>query len=135
MPLTKIILSYVLTAAVFFAIDMLWLGLIAKGFYNKHLASFLSPNVNWFAAIIFYLVFIAGILVFVVFPAHEKGSLSHAALYGALFGIVTYATYDLTNMATLRNWPLTIVVVDIAWGAILTALVSISGWYILKFLS
>lgn len=131
----KLILSYVLTSLVFFAVDMLWLGVLAKDFYRKHLGGFLSDQVNWKAAIIFYLLFIVGIFVFVILPAIDKGSLLRAIGLGAFFGIVTYATYDLTNLATLKNWPLVIVIVDIAWGAILTAIVSAAGYGIVKWLN
>jgi uncharacterized membrane protein len=131
----KLILSYFLTALVFFAVDMLWLGLIAKDFYRKHLGGFLSDRVNWTAAIIFYLIFIVGIFVFVILPAVEKSSLLKAIGLGAFFGVITYATYDLTNLATLKNWPLTIVIVDMAWGAVLTAIVSAAGYGIVKWLN
>ena len=131
----KLILSYVLTSLVFFAVDMLWLGVLAKDFYRKHLGGFLSDQVNWKAAIIFYLLFIVGIFVFVILPAIDKGSLLRAIGLGAFFGIITYATYDLTNLATLKNWPLVIVIVDIAWGAILTAIVSAAGYGIVKWLN
>ncbi|HEY9118062.1 MAG TPA: DUF2177 family protein [Roseivirga sp.] len=126
----KIIYAYLLTAIVFFAIDLLWLGLIAKGLYNRYLGSFLAEQVNWTAAIIFYLLFIIGIFIFVILPAIDQQSYMKALIYGALFGFFTYATYDLTNLATLKNWPLQIVFIDIIWGSFLTASVSISGYYI-----
>ncbi len=131
----KLILSYFLTALVFFAVDMVWLGFLAKGFYRKHLGGFLSDQVNWTAAIVFYFLFIVGIFVFVILPAIEKGSLLRAIGLGAFFGIITYATYDLTNLATLKNWPILIVMVDIAWGAVLTAIVSAAGYGIVKWLN
>jgi uncharacterized membrane protein len=131
----KLILSYVLTTLVFFAVDMVWLGFLAKGFYRKHLGGFLSDQVNWTAAIVFYLLFIVGIFVFVILPSIEKGSLLRAIGLGAFFGIITYATYDLTNLATLKNWPTIIVMVDIAWGAVLTAIVSAAGYGIVKWLN
>jgi uncharacterized membrane protein len=131
----KLILSYFLTALVFFAVDMLWLGFLAKDFYRKHLGGFLSDQVNWTAAIVFYLLFIVGIFVFVILPTIDKGSLLQAIWLGAFFGIITYATYDLTNLATLKNWPLLIVMVDIAWGAVLTAIVSAAGYGIVKWLN
>lgn len=131
----KLFLSYFLTSLVFFAVDMLWLGLLAKDFYRKHLGGFLSDRVNWTAAIIFYLIFIVGIFVFVILPAVEKSSLLKAIGLGAFFGFITYATYDLTNLATLKNWPLTIVIVDMAWGAVLTAIVSAAGYGIVKWLN
>ena len=135
MPFAKLILSYFLTTLVFFAIDMVWLGFIAKGLYRKYLSGFLSDTVNWTAAIIFYLIFIVGIFFFAILPAHENNSLSKAIINGALFGLFTYATYDLTNLATMKNWPLTIVFVDIAWGMLLTALVSTASFFIAKWVS
>ena len=95
----------------------------------------LAEQVNWTAAGIFYLLFIVGIFVFAIMPAVEKESFRHALIYGALFGFFTYATYDLTNLATLKDWPLKIVLIDILWGAVLTASVSISGFFIMRWLS
>ena len=126
---------YILTVPVFFVIDMLWLGFIAKGFYREKLAAFLSPTVNWHAAIIFYLLFIVGIIFFAVAPARAKDSLFITAMYGALFGFFTYATYDLTNLATLKNWPLSVVVVDILWGAVLCSVVASVSFLISKWIS
>ncbi len=132
MTFYKLIISYLLTTLVFFAVDMAWLGFIAKGLYKKYLGGFLSDQVNWTAAIIFYLLFIVGIFYFAILPAVEKNSVVKAIINGALFGIFTYATYDLTNLATLKGWPLPIVFIDIAWGALLTGLVSTAGFYIVK---
>ena len=115
---------YFITLAVFFLIDMIWLGAVAKGFYGRHLGSLMSPKVNWGAAIIFYLLFIVGLLVFVIRPALLDGAPLNALLYGALFGLISYATYDLTNLATLKNWPLIVTVIDLIWGTVLGAVVS-----------
>jgi uncharacterized membrane protein len=125
---------YALTVPVFFIIDLIWLGVIARGFYQKNLKYILSPNVNWTAAIIFYLMYIAGILIFAVLPGVAKDSVRHAALWGALFGFFTYATYDLTNLALLKDWPLNIVVVDILWGVVLCTVVATLSFYIAKWL-
>ena len=125
---------YALTVPVFFAIDMVWLGYVARGFYRENLARFLSPNVNWTAASIFYLLYIAGILIFAVAPALERNSLLQAALLGGLFGFFTYATYDLTNLATLEAWPVKVVIVDIAWGAFLCASVAATSFLIGRWL-
>ena len=125
---------YLLTVPVFFIIDLVWLGVVAKGFYQKNLKYILSPNVNWTAAIIFYLMYIAGILIFAVLPGVAKDSVRHAALWGALFGFFTYATYDLTNLALLKDWPLNIVVVDILWGVVLCTVVATLSFYIGKWL-
>ncbi len=112
---------YVISFVVFFAIDLLWLGLIAKNLYRNQIGHLLKANVNWTAAIIFYLVFIAGLVLFVLMPAVEKGNLWRAVLFGALFGFITYATYDLTNLATLKDWPIQVTFIDLAWGTFLGA--------------
>ena len=135
MPFFKLIISYLLTTVVFFAVDMTWLGFIAKDLYKKYLGNFLSDKVNWPAAIIFYLLFIIGIFYFAILPAVEKNSLTKAIIAGALFGFFTYATYDLTNLATLKNWPLPIVFIDIIWGSVLTGIVSTAGYYIVKWVA
>ena len=132
---SKLIFGYLLTTVVFFAIDLLWLGLVAKGLYTKYLGNFLSDHVNWTAAIIFYLLFIVGIFIFAILPALDKDSLSNAIVMGTLFGFFTYATYDLTNLATLKDWPLPIVFIDIAWGSVLTATVSAAGYTIMRWIS
>ncbi len=135
MPFFKLIISYLLTAIVFFAVDMAWLGIIAKDLYKKYLSNFLSDKVNWPAAIIFYLLFIIGIFYFAILPAVEKNAVAKAIIAGALFGFFTYATYDLTNLATLKNWPLSIVFIDIIWGSVLTGIVSTAGFYIVKWVA
>lgn len=121
---------YFIALPVFFAIDMVWLGLVAKNFYSKHIGFLMTPNVNWLAAIIFYLLFIAGAVVFVITPALDQKSLMHALLYGALFGLITYATYDLTNLATIKDWPLLVTVIDLIWGMALSAFVSTVSYLI-----
>lgn len=115
---------------VFFVIDMLWLVLIAKNFYQKQIGFLMNPDTNWVAAIIFYLLFITGLIIFVISPAMEKHSWLHALLFGALFGLITYATYDLTNLATIKDWPLLVTIVDLIWGAVLAASVSVITYLI-----
>jgi uncharacterized membrane protein len=124
MSIKNTVLLYLLTLAIFFLIDMIWLGLVAKNFYRRQLGDMLSPKVNWAAAMLFYLLFIAGLLLFVIAPALAQGSVSQALWRGALFGLIAYATYDLTNLATLKNWPLLVTVIDLAWGAVLGGTVS-----------
>ena len=119
---------YLSTLVVFFLIDMLWLGLVARGFYRRYLGFLLSPKPNWAAAIVFYLLFVAGLLFFAVGPALRADSLSRALLSGALYGLLTYATYDLTNLATIKDWPLAITVVDMVWGVILATSVACAGF-------
>ena len=121
---------YLIALPVFFAIDMVWLGLVAKNFYKSQIGFLMKPDINWTAAIIFYLLFIVGLVLFVIMPAVEKGSWMYALLFGALFGLITYATYDLTNLATLKDWPVLVTIVDLAWGATLGALVSVITYFI-----
>jgi len=124
MTLKNTVLLYLVTLAIFFLIDMVWLGLVAKNFYRSQLGEMLSPKVNWVAAILFYLLFIAGLQLFVITPALQSGGALAALWRGALFGLIAYATYDLTNLATLKDWPLLVTVVDLAWGALLGGAVS-----------
>lgn len=121
---------YLIALPVFFSIDMLWLGFIAKNFYAKQIGFLMKSNINWTAAILFYLLFIVGLVVFVIAPALEKGSWLQALLFGALFGVISYATYDLTNLATLKDWPLLVTVVDMVWGATLGAMVCTITYFI-----
>ncbi len=121
---------YLIALPVFFAIDMTWLGFVAKNFYRGQIGFLMKSNINWTAAIAFYLLFIVGLVVFVISPALEKSSWTHALLFGALFGLITYASYDLTNLATLKDWPLLVTVVDLAWGAVLAASVSTATYFI-----
>jgi uncharacterized membrane protein len=115
---------------VFFVIDMMWLVLVAKKFYQEQIGFLMKPDVNWPAAIIFYFLFIAGLVIFVISPAVEKHSWVHALLFGALFGLITYATYDLTNLATLKDWPLLVTVVDLIWGTVLASSISLITYLI-----
>ena len=125
---------YLASLVVFFAVDMLWLGLVASSFYKKHLGYLMAPTINWYAAIIFYLLFILGILVFVVLPGIKENSLTNTILRALLFGLITYATYDLTNLATIKDWPLTVTLVDLVWGMVLSTIVSVAGFFVAKWL-
>jgi len=124
MGISQLLELYAISVPVFFLIDFLWLGLIAKPFYDRHLGYILRGQVLWGAAILFYLFFLIGLVVFVIAPAVESASLSRAILLGLFFGFITYQTYELTNYALVRDWPLIVVVVDIAWGMVLSSLVS-----------
>ena len=108
----------------FVVLDLLWLGVVARSFYQEQMGQLMRANVNWAAAIAFYLVFILGIIVLAVWPAMERQSLRHACILGALFGLVTYAAYDLTNLATLEGFPLRVALVDMTWGTVLCAGIS-----------
>ncbi len=117
---------YFTALVIFFGCDMIWLGLVAKDFYASQIGFLMRPDINWTAAILFYLLFIGGLVTFVISPAVEDSSVLKAAALGALFGFITYATYDLTNLATLKDWPLLVSIVDLAWGSVLGAVVSAS---------
>jgi uncharacterized membrane protein len=121
---------FLIALPVFFAIDMVWLAVVAKNFYQQQIGFLMKPNINWVAAIVFYLLFITGLVVFVISPAVMKHSWFHALLFGALFGLITYATYDLTNLATMKDWPILVTVIDLIWGAVLAASVSVITYFI-----
>jgi len=121
---------FLIALPVFFAIDMVWLVVVAKKFYSRQIGSLMKPDINWYAAIIFYLLFIVGLVTFVISPSIEKHSWIHALIFGALFGLITYATYDLTNLATMKDWPFLVTVVDLVWGMAVSASVSVITYYI-----
>lgn len=124
MTILNLMKLYLITVPIFFAIDMVWITSMNSRFYAKYLGDLLTQKINWPAAIIFYLIYIVAILVFAVLPSLKSESLQTAILLGMFFGFVAYATYDLTNLATLRNWPLNVTLVDMAWGSVLTGSVA-----------
>ena len=119
---------YAVAFTSFLLIDLLWLGVVARPFYRAELGHLMRADVNWVAAVGFYLVFVLGIVVLVVWPAIERQSLGRALLLGSLFGVVTYAAYDLTNLATLKSFPALVAAVDMTWGCILTGAVAAVGY-------
>ena len=129
----KEIYLYLLTVPVFFGIDMLWILLVARKFYTDNIGSLMKPMPNWPAAIIFYLIYIAGIIYLVVLPNADKG-VTRVLVAGAVFGLIAYATYDLTNYSTLKNWPLNVTIVDMIWGGVITGVVSVISFYIYNLL-
>jgi uncharacterized membrane protein len=122
------LIGYVAALAAMVVADMIWLGVMVDRLYRPTLGDVLAGSVNLPAAIAFYLIFPVGLTIFAVMPGLRSGSASTAALYGALFGFFTYATYDLTSQATLRNWTTQLTVIDIAWGVVLGALASTAGY-------
>jgi uncharacterized membrane protein len=123
MNLGMFLTLYFVSVPIFFLIDMVWLGLLAKDLYQNKLGHLLGP-VQWGPAILFYLLFLIGLTFFATYPAAQSGSIKMAALYGGLFGFFTYLTYDLTNLATLKDWPTAVVVPDILWGTFIGAVVA-----------
>jgi uncharacterized membrane protein len=127
---------YLLTLFIFLGIDSFWLGLIAPRFYRSQIGHLMGETANLPVAGVFYLLFVAALMYFVVEPALSGGEMRNIILRGALFGLVTYATYDLTNFATLRDWPVLVTVVDMVWGTVLTATTSaVSVWVGRRFLA
>jgi uncharacterized membrane protein len=121
---------YAIAFAVFLGVDAAWLVLIAKNFYTKYIGYLMAKNPNLWSALIFYLIFIAGLVFFVITPALDKKMWTQALLAGMFFGLVTYATYDLTNLATVRDWPLIVTIVDLIWGMFVSATVSVITYFI-----
>jgi uncharacterized membrane protein len=135
MGFSKTLILYFSTLAVFFAIDLIWLLLMNSRFYKIQLAGLMSNKVNWLPAVLFYLLFVVGVLLLVVLPAVDRDSWIRAMLLGGLLGMIAYSTYDLSNLATIKNWPVVVTLVDIVWGTILSAIVATISFYIAKALS
>jgi len=126
---------YFIALGVFLVIDMVWLLFIAKNTYSKHLGYLMAPTPNLGAALLFYVIFIMGLLFFVINPALAKESWQYALLAGMFFGLVTYSTYDLTNMATIKDWPTFITVIDLIWGSAVSGTTAIISYFLIKLLS
>lgn len=125
---------YCVTLVAFLLLDFIWLARVARDFYAGQIGTLLLDQPRLGVAAGFYCLYVVGIVVFAVMPALKGNSPSTALLFGALFGLIAYATYDLTNYATLKEWPLLVVVVDIAWGAVLTAVSALAGFHGSRFL-
>ena len=123
---------YLVALGVFLAMDMTWLLVIAKDLYARHLGYLMSKTPNLVAAGIFYLLYVAGLVVFVLEPAIKNNSLVEALWRGALFGLIAYATYDLTNLATIKDWPLLITIIDLIWGAVLSGSVAVVSYWLMR---
>lgn len=130
----KWLLYYGITLAVFMVIDLIWLGFIAKDLYSKYLGYLMADNVNWLAAVIFYLIFIGGVCYFVLYPSLMDQNITNLVIRAALFGFMTYATYDLTNLATIKDWPINITIIDLIWGTTLSTSVSVISYFIINLL-
>lgn len=128
----EVLVKLLVAGGVMGVLDFLWLGFVAKKVYYAEMGKLLLEKPNMVAALIFYVIYVVGVVVFVVTPALEKGSLTYAALYGAFFGFVAYATYDLTNLAVLKDYSTKIAVIDMIWGAVLTAVVAVATTFVVK---
>lgn len=123
---------FLIAIIIFLILDFMWLGLVAKRLYQNEIGKLLKPKFNFMAAFIFYIIFIIALTIFVIIPAINNNSLKEVILLGALFGLVTYATYDLTNFATLEGFTIKIVIIDLLWGTTLGTLTSTLTYLIYK---
>jgi uncharacterized membrane protein len=128
----KYFIAYISTTVIFLVIDALWLGLVAKNFYAEQLGDLMAKNIKFHIAAVFYLVYTIGIVVFAIAPALDADRILLAIGYGALFGFLAYGTYDFTNMATIRDWPTLVSVVDIIWGTCITSVSATLGYLITR---
>lgn len=124
----KYFVAYAATASIFLLIDLVWLGFAAKEFYRSNIGTLMADEINIAPAVTFYLLYIIAIVIFAISPALESGSWHTSLIMGALFGFFAYATYDMTNLAILRDWPISVAAVDIAWGTFLTGLSATAGF-------
>jgi uncharacterized membrane protein len=124
----KYLAVYAAALVTFLIIDGIWLGLVARSFYVQQIGHLLRPSPNFGVAGLFYLFYVVGVVVFAVLPAMAQQSWVTAVVLGALLGFIAYGTYDLTNLATLAGWPVLVSVVDMIWGAVLTATVALAGY-------
>lgn len=124
--------SYLITLITFLGIDSIWLTQVAPKFYQSQIGALMKKSPNLIAAFIFYLLFVMGLLYFVILPNMETKNISKIIISGALFGLITYATYDLTNLAVTKDWPVLVTIVDMIWGTLLTALVSLVSYLLIQ---
>jgi len=122
----KLLLPYLAVVATMIALDVLWIGVVARPMYARGIGHLMAEQPNFVAAIAFYLLYAIGLMAFVVLP-RASGDWRMAAAWGAAFGFMAYMTYDLTNLATLRDWPLALSFVDVAWGCVATGLAAAAG--------
>jgi len=127
--------AYAIALTTFLALDLLWLGVVARGFYASQLGGLMRDNINYAVAGGFYLAYVAGVVFFATAPALAEGSWQKAALNGFLLGLLAYGTYDMTNIATIRNWPVAMSLVDMGWGGLVTSLVALSSFHLTRALS
>jgi len=130
--MSRTLIAYVATLVVLGVVDFIWLGFIAKDLYKRGIGHLMAVKPNLAAAVVFYPLFVVGLMIFAVDPALDAGAWQQAALYGALFGFFCYATYDLTNLATLRNWPVGLAVIDVVWGTFVSAVATTAGFFIAR---
>jgi len=126
------IIAYAATLITFLAVDAVWLGLVAKRFYAEQMGSLMRPDILFMPAAVFYLIFALGVVVLAIRPGQPELSLLSVAALGALTGFMAYGTYNFTNIATIKGWPISMSVVDLTWGTILTAVSAAAGAIVVR---
>lgn len=134
LALITYVVAYIATAVIFLGLDALWLGVVARPAYRRWIGHLMADDIDMMAAFWFYLAYVVGLVIFAVSPALRDGAWTTAVIYGALFGFFAYGTYEMSNFATLRNWPIRMVVVDLAWGTTLSAVSAFAGYTITRYL-
>ncbi|NCU38284.1 DUF2177 family protein [Candidatus Saccharibacteria bacterium] len=127
-----ILLKLLVAGGIMGVLDFLWLGFIAKKLYATEIGAIMLDKPNMLAALVFYVIYVVGVVVFVINPALAKDSLAHAAGYGALFGLVAYATYDLTSLAVIKGFNVKIVAIDLVWGMLITSVVCAGTFWVIQ---
>jgi uncharacterized membrane protein len=133
--MSRYVAAYFAALATLAILDFLWLGFLAKGFIQAQIGPLLLDRPQWTPAVLFYVLYIVGVLIFAVAPGLETGSWTRALMFGALFGFFAYATYDFTNLATLKGWTVPLLVVDVAWGTFVTAAAALAGFHAARLLA
>lgn len=126
---------FLITFFIFLVIELIWLSVLAKDFYQRELGYIMSSKPNLMATVVFAILFVLGMVFFVIYPAIEGNSWTYSLLVGMFYGIITYSTYTLTNLATLKDWPLKVSIIDLVWGSLLGGIVSTISFFILNLLS
>lgn len=129
MSFTKLLGLYAICTAVFFAVDLVWLSTATKRIYQPYLGSLLTSEPKLGVAAVFYLLYVVGVVALAVIPGLREGALVGALWRGALFGLLAYATYDLTNLATIEGWAWQVSAIDLVWGTTVTSIVSVAGYF------
>jgi len=135
MSIFTLLRNFFISFIIFLIVDMIWLIFIGKKMYQKQLGYLMAPSVNLLPAFLFYIIFVIGLMFFVIYPSIKQNNFLYAILAGGLYGLVTYSTYDLTNFATIRDWPVIITVIDLIWGSFVSCSTAIISFFVYRFFS
>ena len=133
--MSKYLITYAAVITLLIVLDALWLGLIAKSFYQAKIGHLMTEAPNFYAAIIFYLIYAAGLVAFVIVPYNTLQNCTSLVIFAALYGLCTYSTYALTNLAILKGWPVELTIIDVSWGIFITVISAFVGKFAFNFLA